>query len=677
MGARHKPQQLLMDTLTEQAVVVPSMYEQRSFPSEDALRRTIRICHDHIFTRQGHDPAKAFDELVKVLMAKMYDEAMGGEAHQFTERRGEADADYAKRLRRLYDEAQPHFLGDQREDVSTIELDEDVLIQLARLLAPYSLSRTATAPEGTDIMGVLFESIVTSTFRGSLGAYFTPRNIVEFMVALLEPRMGDHILDPACGTGGFLIGVIQYWRKQLASAAIGAEEIRNQISLASESHIFGLDINSRMARVTKLNLTFHGAPGSIVLNQHGLLADPSPGVQGRTAENGMFDVILANPPFAGFERNRAILSRYATARRSDGSIRSLNKSLPFVEHIIRLLKPGGKCGLVLPTSIFNAQEASFVSLRELILRETKILSIIGLPKTAFVHTDCGVQGALIFLKKEKPRDEYDVFMGWAEQIGYDRLGRPVTENDLPDILRYYRDEWPEESRIRVDDLVHAARIDPDFWHPRNTRLRNSMRHNDSTVVSLSSLFTIRTEAIARRALDDSAEYAYFEVGDCNIDTGEVERIHITTGSQLKRKGRLKLRVRDGDVLLPNHADSLRSKTAKRMGRSAVIVPPEADGAITTDRFIILEPLIDPYLLVEILNSTPVREQLIMNARGAASLDIRPSVLGSVKIPDLEMLGGHLDEVLSLAERARHLRKEIAEVEGKLAAELDKRLSFVK
>src|SRR5205085_9448124 len=124
--------------------------------------------------------------------------------------------------------------------------------------------------------------------------------------------------------------------------------------------------------------------------------------------------------------NTDLLRNFSTSHRPDGSIRSLNKTLPFLELIIASLREGGKAGIVLPTSILNAEEESFVRFRNSLLKRAEILAIIGLPERAFVHTDCGIHGALLFLQRRAhPRDDYEVFIAWADHLGYDRLGRPT------------------------------------------------------------------------------------------------------------------------------------------------------------------------------------------------------------------------------------------------------------
>jgi hypothetical protein len=161
---------------------------------------------------------------------------------------------------------------------------------------------------------------------------------------------------------------------------------------------------------------------------------------------------------------------------------------------------------------------------------------------------------------------------------------------------------------------------------------------------------------------------YFEVRDTDPEFGIIIRTHEIEGSSLSRKGRIKQIVKAGDVLLPNHRDSLSSKAGDGMGRSAVLVSEAFDGVATTDRFIILESLVEENLLIAVLNSSNGRRQLVMLARGSASLDIRDSVLESVMIPDLTRLPqSAVDELSRAAADFRGLRDEIARKRAEIQA----------
>jgi type I restriction enzyme M protein len=185
------------------------------FRDEEHLREVVRQCHHKIFFNLGHDPAKSFDELMKILFLKMYDERMTPGFYKFAILPNQTKQEVTDHIKSLFSEA-THSA--RYSDVFTtrfskpgdkieLDLDEDTIFFLVKQFQGYSLINTTSTLEGVDIKGTVFERMVGSTFRGELGAYFTPREIVEFCVRLVAPNLEDTILDPACGSGGFLINV--------------------------------------------------------------------------------------------------------------------------------------------------------------------------------------------------------------------------------------------------------------------------------------------------------------------------------------------------------------------------------------------------------------------------------------------------------------------------------------
>lgn len=629
------------------------------FDDEQVLRSIIKRVHNEIYNASAKDPASAFDIISVILISKIYDEFNGSNSFYVFDY--EKKEDYDGKLRSFIAEAlkwaKLPFSDSQKEFYINLiaSLPKHALKRIFQLLRDYSLITTTTHLSGTDILGVIYERVVSSTFRGELGSYFTPKNIVDFMVRFIELEDNDKIFDPSCGSSGFLIASANYAKiKQLKSFTL-----------------YGNDINPRMVLATKLNYLIHKIKEGYITELDGLeiykvyrdfnidikQSDERKYIE--QSELSFFDKILANPPFAGFEKNADLLKNFVTAHNGNGSIKSLNKIIPFVELIIACLKIDGKAGIVVPVSVLNAEEHSFVKLRSLIKEKCKITAIIGLPKYAFVHTGCGVEGALIFLERvSKKSNDYEIFIDLVNNLGYDRLGKPTTENDLPKILEHYKSgKWKDDNKVKISELSNDLRLDP-AWLLYSKHSKKSSSTEE--FIDFGTLFEFREERIQRKLIDNNAVYKYFEVGDADINTGNIAATHAVSGYELKKKGRIKNIVHKGDVLLPNHRDSLLAKTSKGAGRSAVIVSKDYDGYLTTDRFIVLIPKINSIVLQQILNSGGVRNLLVSNSRGSASLDIRPGVLLMIKIPkklvDLKMQ----QKIISLHLNMEKLRNQLSQ-----------------
>jgi type I restriction-modification system DNA methylase subunit len=623
------------------------------FRSEDDLRRAFAACHDAIYFETAKDPAAAFDLLSLVIAAKVLDEHSSLSEYRFARLEGESAEKCAARLEEMLARAKDWLAGTESNAPRHLsKIGTRVAETVFEQLQNFSLTLTGNSPVGTDLLGVAYEQLVGATFRGELGSYFTPRNIADFIVRLLDIRNGL-VFDPSCGSAGLLIAA-----KRFASSCQG------------NADLYGNDLNPRMVEAARLNFLLRGVSPNRVFHGDGLdLGRPMRAWFGKTIQEsvlpmwdrgpGEFDFVVANPPFAGHEKADEILARFATSRRMDGSLRSLNKTIPFLEVIVASLKFGGKAGVVIPTSILNAEEESFVRFREMLLQRVELLAIVGLPEKAFVHTDCGVHGALLFFqRKRRPRSDYNLFVTNVSSLGYDRLGKPTRDSDLPRILGLYGDSDAEKRcSISVRDLIRHQRWDTNWIQFSRTLPVAS----SADFVPLTDLIELRDARWSRRELVQDAEYRYFEVADTDIHTGRIEEVHTTSGFELAKKGRIRNRVKTGDLLLPNHRDSLMATSAKN-GRSVVIVEACFDGVLTTDRFMVLRPKVDVALAASILNSRGVRRQLIAQCRGAASLDIRAHTLDRVLVPCKLLEKG-------LAHSVRALTLEISSLRSRLAAKL--------
>ena len=614
--------------LGEQPVVAKPLksLDLPPFRDEEHLRKVVKMCHDQIFYRLGHDPAKAFDELMKILFLKLYDEretpkhydcvVLAGEDHHSTALRVRSLFDKSTKSRRYMDVFTTKFTG---TNPPGIDLDDETIAFIVRNFQGYSLINTSATLEGADVKGTVFEKMVGSTFRGELAAYFTPREIVSFMVQLVSPTLDDVVLDPACGSGGFLIMTLKYVLEQLRANNPNLDEAESYSSLRgfAQGNVFGTDINERMARVTKMNMIMHGDGHGGVFHIHGLNVgfsdNPSLGT-------GDVTCIFSNPPFAGREEDPEQLEKFCTTKNGSGDLLETPKSIPFVEHILSLLAEGGRAALVLPNGIFNSQSDQFSRLRDLIWAKSEVLAIIGLPHWVFFHTGCDVQGALLFLKRtDSPRKDYPVHLDWAEHVGYDAAGRKTDKNEFPDILERYQ-QRATSNQFKASLLQQRGRMDPLYYQPGGHTRVSSV---GGSSVPLTQLLTPTTE-IVHRSRNNHSKVKYVEVGDTNVDTGEIESFQEYEICNLP--ARAKYIARPNMLLLPNHRNSIKA------GRSVVLVPPEHDGVVVTSRFIPARSNVPAVYLYHILNLDIVKERMLHLVSGSSSTEIKFNQLEEIRVP---------------------------------------------
>lgn len=335
--------------------------------------------------------------------------------------------------------------------------------------------------------GKAYEEIVGSNLRGDRGEFFTPRNICTMAVGMMDPGPKDVVLDPACGTGGFLITVMNHVRAKIEAAEKrkwknpDAPSVREQAELFrktqeyAQHNIFGLDINPNLVKATKMNMVMNN-DGSGSLYQANSLESPSAWSRELRERNllGKVDFVFTNPPFGSKIPidDPAILEQYRLARAWDYDEAAdkhherdpvaLSKSQPpeilFIERCVEFLKPGtGIACIVLPDAILGAPGLGFV--REWILRNTRVLASIDLHPDTFQPRN-STQTSLLVLQRKTfaeieleqasgKRVQYNVFMALANHVGHDKRGNET----------FVRDETGSDVVESVKERIREVRRD--------------------------------------------------------------------------------------------------------------------------------------------------------------------------------------------------------------------------
>ena len=632
---------------------------------EKQLRDLVEICHNQIHS-EGLDPAKAFDELVKLFFVKIYDEQEIPNTYEFSVLAGETDDETGEHIRELLKQAKQQSKykelfkepGDDEFSISNQSIRKVV-----ETFQGYSFVGNSVI--GIDAKGTVYENMVGATFRGELGQYFTPRKEVEFILDMLKPTRKDLVLDPACGSGGFLIYVLRRVASQIRieQQNLPAHRIEAIIKEYANERLKGTDISPRMVRAARMNMIMHGDGWSGIRRNHGLL------LHKLGYKYGTFNLILSNPPFAGFETDHKILADFDVAKNESKNVRGVNRALVFVEQIVNLLAEGGRAGLVLPRSIFENDSYSFHRLREIILENCEILAVVGLPKTAFHHTDCGILGDLLFIKKcAKPRKKYDVFIAWANNVGYNTLGHNIDENDFPSILKAYTSK-EQEFFIPIQRLKQEDNWNPWHYHPNAKKLREQVARGTNTV-PLTSLVSVYDNRISRKVFKQNPNRVlkYLEVRNFDPVTGS----YIPTERKVKDLPSRATYELNGEelILLPNAKNSLESK------RRVIKIGSDSNGLILTNRFLPLRPKVNLEFLLLTLNTNFVREQIIQKCTGAGAPDLNTKKLGDVMIPvpdtsDFSQIDSFMEKIEDMLAKKKELENEINSINGKVNSQLDK------
>lgn len=445
--------------------------------TDDNLLFTFRTCHDIISVNEGHSKQTAFFEFLKIIFCKIADERSVTRPIEFYTTASERNypdgqATVVKRISQIFDAVKKRN-SKIFEPSDRIKLEPRTLTQLVGELQKYSLLDTRI-----DVKGKAYEEIVGANLRGDRGEFFTPRNVMQMAVAMINPKEGEKVLDSSCGTGGFVVtamnAVIASVKSRMqADYGENAEDwppsirdaFNGEIARIANENFFGFDINPDLVKASKMNMVMNNdGNGNII--QLNTLEPPQQWEEGKKAiieqkmglekgaivnhkTIGLFDIIVTNPPFGSKIpiNDHSILEQFDIAHiwSKDGERWIMNdrlrSSVPpeqlFIERIIQLLKPGGRAAIVLPDSIFSSPGLEFI--RAWLLRKTYIIASIDLHADTFQPhngTQCSILLVVKKLETEISQEErlgyipdYNIFMAMIDHIGHDKRGNIVYKRD--------------------------------------------------------------------------------------------------------------------------------------------------------------------------------------------------------------------------------------------------------
>jgi len=479
------------------------------------LKSVLQSCHDDL-RRVGKDPVESFKIMSKLVVAKIFDERNTPSNDYYEMQYGinETDEEVAGRVRSLFFRSIETLTsrndGEVIED-RTIEVDDTTIASIVKKLQRYSFIGTAV-----DTKGTVFETFIDAAFRGPFGQYFTPRTVVSFMVEIVYPKQSDVVIDPACGSGGFLIYVLNHVRRLIEEnykKRLSQAEIDRKVFEFAQDNIFGMDIASLPEFAAKVNMLVNDDGRGNIYSADAL--SPTNQLPQRITRR-KYDIAITNPPFGVKVNNPAVLSEFDTGKDSEGTPKkSQDTKILFIERCLQLIKEGGKVMIVLPNGILNNPSEEYQKIRQFVRKNAIIRAVFRIRDDAFLHTGTGSRTSLVYLQKRKKEDSQGpIFMSWIKNIGYDKQGRTETKtgepitNDFPVVLDTFR-SWEETGRIeelkhpliftvKLEDLQDS--LDPRFYNPALT-LRIKKLKEKYKVVPLKELLVDLTERTLKEKLD--------------------------------------------------------------------------------------------------------------------------------------------------------------------------------
>lgn len=586
-----------------------------------------------------------FEEISKLLFCKLYDErsSSGRDGRAFARFPGESDNALFERIQGLYSKAVSLLPEQQENGFSHLTPDTHAVSRIVDMLADVNLLEIPA-----DIKGAVYEELIRNTFdKTDNQQFFTPRTVVDFIVDLARPLSGETVVDPACGSGGFLIA---------------ASEHLHETGEVACSRLLGLEIDRRMAWVAQMNLLMHGGgEGSI----HYLSGSGSLAKNARVESllpDGTVDVVITNPPFGSDFNDEDSLQTYELGRGRT----SRRRGVLFLERCIDWLRPGGRMAIIIDDGVLNGSGTADV--REHILRRCVLRAVVSLPEVAFMPYASVKSSVLLVTKKSSPDDvQGPVFMATSDNVGRrpngdplysdhrDASGQPLLLDDLPGVMSAWTEYVahgrsgiaelspkvfecpPEEVELGTDAGV--PRLDVQNHHPSRALAETLLGKSPFPVFRLGELVAVRNVSANPSVQDPEDMWRFVGLANIAPTTGYMSA-QDTAGSQLKSSVRL---FRGGDILFAKLRPELRK---------CAVVPIEEDEGWATSECLVMRTLLDcagdpeladkagadapasvdrEYLAI-ILRSDICYGQLVFQVTGVGRPRVNASTVLSMRIP---------------------------------------------
>ena len=475
-----KATQKLSDILSERYTYDDLRTRDKISKEKRSLRNLIKEMEDEVLASAGVD---SFEEIFKLIFAKLYDElicANDKTAYLQFRNSGDTDFELKEKIQGLFDDAKKKWEGVFSEE-SKILLSPSHLAVCVSTLQDIKLFNN-----NLDVVDDAFEYLMSKAQKGEKGQYFTPRYVIDMCVKMMNPTINDKIIDTACGSSGFTVhSIFKVWKEIRLSKGLEpgedftASERTNDERNFVRDNVFAIDFDEKTVRVARtLNLiagdgqtnvlhlnTLDYSRWNEVTKQEDWNDTYNEGFKklkklqpkgSKDFSRFSFDLVMANPPFAGDIKEQTILSHYELAKNDKGKWqKKVGRDILFIERNLNFLKPGGRMAVVLPQGRFN--NASDKYIRDFIAERCRILAVVGLHGNVFKpHT--GTKTSVLFVQKWDDKlcpkkEDYPIFFATMQKPSKDNSGDKIYVKD-------------ENGEIKLDSHSHFI-VDHDLYNHDN------------------------------------------------------------------------------------------------------------------------------------------------------------------------------------------------------------------
>ena len=444
-----------------------------------SLKTLIEEMEDEVLANAGVD---VFEELFKLIFAKLYDEWYSGQGNRRSTRSlefrntGQTESALKTKIQDLFDKAKKKWPGVFSEDAKISLTPSHLSVCVS------SLENVKLFNSNLDVIDEAFEYLINQSSKGEKGQFFTPRYVIDMCVKMLNPQEDEYMIDSAAGSSGFPVHTIFHvWRQILEDEGL---EVSHLFSLEEkpprckeyvEEKVFAIDFDEKAVRVARTLNLIAGDGQTNVLHLNTLDYELWDEVTQQEEWDDVyhegfrrlkklrpkgspdyrefqFDILMANPPFAGDIKEPRMIARYDLAKKPNGKWETkVGRDILFIERNLDFLKPGGRMAIVLPQGRFN--NSSDKNIRDFIAERCRILAVVGLHGNTFKpHTGTKTSVLLVQKWNDDPKigalcprqDDYNIFFATMQKSGKDNSGEKVyvkVSDDSGDFLLDKHNHW--------------------------------------------------------------------------------------------------------------------------------------------------------------------------------------------------------------------------------------------
>jgi DNA methylase-type I restriction-modification system len=410
----------LSDILSERWTIDDLISKDKLITEKKSLKDLILEMEDEVLANAGVD---VFEEVFKLIFTKLYDEMESGRnetRHLEFRNYGDTETELKDKIQKLFDKAKNKWDGVFSEEAKILLSPSHLSVCVS------SLQDVKLFNSNLDVVDDAFEYLMSKSSKGEKGQYFTPRYVIDMCVKMLNPRSDETMIDPASGSCGFPVHTIFYvWKQILKEKGIEQSHLFTSQEKPAEctdyvnSNVFAIDFDEKTVRVARTLNLIAGDGQTNVLHLNTLDYERWEDTtktedwtdtynEGwkklkklRTTKNSdysfEFDILMANPPFAGDIKESRIIAKYELGKNAKGKYQSkVGRDILFIERNLNFLKPGGRMAIVLPQGRFNNSSDKYI--RDFITERSRILAVVGLHRNVFKpHT--GTKTSVLFVQK--------------------------------------------------------------------------------------------------------------------------------------------------------------------------------------------------------------------------------------------------------------------------------------